>query len=369
VNEPTGAVYVSRWPLGAVVALVLLRLVIGWHFWSEGTHKLAYNANTGETHVAFSAEPMLRTAVGPVGEWIRADLPNFHQWEQLLAVPKSAGDALADAAERAKWEAEYKKRRDEAAKKKEPAPLEFPPKGAGSAWANRIAADWDRTVAAFSALPGLTEDQKEAAGAALSRRKQQLADYMAGEEGSIAEWQHELSRLAAWQTGPDSEDLPFQKSRIAEKKAETTAGSAGWVSQVREFEASLFADLRSILTDEQAKDAVFVDRVNDVTRDENERKLAKINFAVTCLIIGVGACLLLGLFTRLAALGGIAFLCMVVATQLPWVPGAIPTYNQIVEIAALVVLFAVGAGRWFGLDFFLRALFTKWRGRTETVTS
>jgi uncharacterized membrane protein YphA (DoxX/SURF4 family) len=352
-----------------VIALVLLRLAIGWHFWSEGTKKLAYNANTGDTQLAFSAEPMLRQAVGPVGHWIRDSLPNFHQWEELLAVPKSAGEALADAAERATWDADYKRRRDEALQNQKTPPVEFPPMGAGSVWAARVATDWEHTVDAFRAIPGLSDEQKEAASAVLARRKQQLADYMAGEEAAIAEWQHELSRLSAWQAGPDAEDLPFQKARIAEKEAETTAASSGWVTQVRQFEAALFADLRGILTTEQAASEETTDEVNNVLRDANERKLERLNRTVTGLIIGVGACLLLGLLTRLACVGGIAFLMMVVATQPPWVAGATPTYNQIVEIAALVVLFAAGAGRWFGLDFFLRALFGKCCGRQETLTS
>ncbi len=67
--------------------------------------------------------------------------------------------------------------------------------------------------------------------------------------------------------------------------------------------------------------------------------------------------------TRLAALGGIVFLCMVISTQPPWVPGAVTTmfYYQLVEIFALGVLLASGAGRWAGLDFFLRAWWARRR--------
>lgn len=348
-----------------VVSIVLLRLVVGWHFYSEGTKKLAYDKGTGDLRVAFSAEPMLRTAVGPLAERIKGNLPNFHQWETLLAVRKSAADAAADAPERAKWEAEYARRRRAATDKKETPPVEFAPTGPATKWATRVEADWTKVVDDFKSLPGMTEEQLAAANAALAHRRQQLADYLAGEDGTIAEWQHELSRLRDWQEAPTAVTLPFQAARITEKKAETGAATAGWIAQVRELEAALFADLRATLTPEQAANADFVAQVSDVTKDANERKLHRINVAVTCLIIGVGACLLLGLFTRVAAIGGIVFLAMVVASQWPGTPGAQPTYNQIVEIAALVVLFAAGAGRWFGLDFFLRTLCSKWCGRRE----
>jgi hypothetical protein len=50
---------------GSILALVLLRVAIGWHFYSEGTKKLAYDQGTGETRVAFSSESCFRTAGGP----------------------------------------------------------------------------------------------------------------------------------------------------------------------------------------------------------------------------------------------------------------------------------------------------------------
>ena len=55
------------------------------------------------------------------------------------------------------------------------------------------------------------------------------------------------------------------------------------------------------------------------------------NWIVTILTIGVGVCLLLGFFTRLASLAGALFLLGVIATQPPWVADAAPTINQIIE--------------------------------------
>ena len=56
------------------------------------------------------------------------------------------------------------------------------------------------------------------------------------------------------------------------------------------------------------------------------------------------------------AVAGALFLGSVIAAQWPGSAGAAPVYYQSIEMAALLVLAAVGAGRFAGLDFFLYAL-------------
>jgi len=88
-----------------------------------------------------------------------------------------------------------------------------------------------------------------------------------------------------------------------------------------------------------------------------------LDWAVTLGLSAIGLCLMIGFCTRLAALGGIVFLVNVVLTTYP-VPGvypAIPSFvgnfmfvsKDMVELLALLVIAAVPAGRWGGLDFFL----------------
>ena len=66
----------------------------------------------------------------------------------------------------------------------------------------------------------------------------------------------------------------------------------------------------------------------------------------------VGALLILGLFTRLASLAGAAFLASVIASQPPWIQGVDPNYYVLIELFAMLVIFATCAGRMGGLDFF-----------------
>ena len=82
-----------------------------------------------------------------------------------------------------------------------------------------------------------------------------------------------------------------------------------------------------------------------------------VNIVATAVTIGVGVCLLLGFFTRLAAIVGALFLFGVIASQPFWISGAAPTINQCVEFAGLLVLAGTGAGRWAGMDGCLACAF------------
>jgi uncharacterized membrane protein YphA (DoxX/SURF4 family) len=361
---------VARIPLGLIVALVVLRLCTGWHFYREGTKKLSYNPETGEVGLAFSAEGMLRKAVGPLAATIRSELPNFHSWESELAKPWQIRSlSEKEEQELQAWEADYAARQKEAKEKGEAPLFEFSPRLSYSQWANHVVKDWQATVDAVKAIPGMSEAQQKAAQAAMDGRRSQLADYLAGEATAIAEWQHELYRLDQWESSAGATGIPFEIDRIKEKRSETAAASAPWIAEVRSIQSGLYHDLRQLQNAEQAGDAAIRSQYDALLADAQDVQLHRLNLAVTGLIIGVGVCLVLGLFTRLAALGGALFLISVIATQPPWVPGAMTDvfYYQLVEIAGLAVLFASSAGRWAGLDFFLHALFGRCCGRKESV--
>ncbi len=71
-----------------VVLLVLLRLNIGWHFFSEGMqHAL-------DPH--WTSEAVLRAAKGPLAPLYQMYLPDFHQLEDLLHRDTSQSDSPRD---------------------------------------------------------------------------------------------------------------------------------------------------------------------------------------------------------------------------------------------------------------------------------
>jgi thiosulfate dehydrogenase [quinone] large subunit len=84
----------------------------------------------------------------------------------------------------------------------------------------------------------------------------------------------------------------------------------------------------------------------------------------------VGVLLILGLFTRLASLGGIAFILMFYLATPPFIgyfysipsEGSYLIVNKnLVELSALVVILLTGSGRFAGLDRILHVLFSRRR--------
>lgn len=80
--------------------------------------------------------------------------------------------------------------------------------------------------------------------------------------------------------------------------------------------------------------------------------------------MAVGILLMIGLLTPLAAGLGALFLLSVVLSQMPGYPGTAPTYFQAVECLALLTLMATDAGRYAGLDFIPWAW---WHRKPRTV--
>jgi uncharacterized membrane protein YphA (DoxX/SURF4 family) len=359
----------SRRILGsfAIFALVFLRLVIGWHFFGEGTKKLQYDRTDGGFHLAFSADTeLLDKAKGPLADWYFKFVPGGHDWRTLLATPRKNVPPTADeAAEKAKWVREYTARRSEAAKKKEPAPVEFPPTATYHDWATKIADDWREVLEKVKKVPGLTEAQKQQADKALHDRLETLSAYLEGEEEEMTTYRHELFRLKNWRDAPEASGVPFVQSRIATKNTETGAKVKAWRAQVAALDDGYYDDLDHILTPEQRSQAKTVNALHAATTDPSRARLDKLNIVVAGLIIGVGVCLLLGFFTRLAAIAGALFLLGVICSQPFWISDAVPTINQCIEFAGLLVLAGTGAGRWFGLDYLTYLMFH--RGRDVAV--
>jgi uncharacterized membrane protein YphA (DoxX/SURF4 family) len=348
----------------AIFALVLMRLVIGWHFFGEGTKKVEYDRHEGRFHMVFSADDFLVQAKGPLAPMYLAHTPSEHEWRTLLASPReNAPDTKTDLEEKTKWAREYSQRRAEAKKNETPVPVEFTPKTASYDWAAKIAEDWRTATNRVTAIASMTDAQKQQAEKALSARLDEFADYIRGEEQDIAEYRHELWRLANWRESPEGTGLPFLGQRITTKTGETGAKATGWRTDVRNFEDLLDSDLSAILTPEQRQQPATAAAMDNALADANESKLTFINSVATIVTIGVGICLILGFFTRLAAILGALFLFGVIASQPFWITGTAPTINQCVELSALLVLAGTGAGRWAGMDGCLAALF----GRRRTL--
>jgi thiosulfate dehydrogenase [quinone] large subunit len=110
----------------------------------------------------------------------------------------------------------------------------------------------------------------------------------------------------------------------------------------------------------------FADLFRSIAADPN--RLANADLATMWGLTAVGVLLILGLFTRLASLGGIAFILLFYFATPPFVGYfySIPTEGSylivnknVVELCALVVILLTGSGRFAGLDRILHGLFTR----------
>jgi uncharacterized membrane protein YphA (DoxX/SURF4 family) len=325
----------SRRQLGgfAILALVLLRLAIGAHFFSEGLDKIGPAPETGRYRITFSAAEFLSQAKGPFESHFHSMAPSGHDWKHQLAEPKQNRPLTAEEEKAAAEHAPFQN------------------------WYARIVTDWQATLDKAIALPSLTEEQVAQAKAAFENRKQELKTYLQGESTAIAAYQHELWRLGQWEAKPEATGVPFQEERITTKATETTASARKWVADVAALDELFVADLREVLTS-NAK-AFSPPAIEEALTNPEQATLNWVNLGATILTIGVGICLLLGLFTRLASVAAAVFLLSIILSQPPWLPSAEQTIHQTVELAGLLVLAGTGAGRWLGLDYFSWALFRK----------
>ncbi len=385
--------------IAAVVLLVALRVATGWHFFSQGVdHYQDPN---------WSSEGFLRQAKGPWADFYTSKTPDFHGFHELVSHPwqdpnqaraqpetakkKSSNNEQAppakapnegnpqpsDPAEKSAAQAGAPKDDRSAAKlptEGDPSPepkVDPATKRAADklqedlalsrpvyeTFANRVVDDWNERGRQIAAHYSFNDEQKQTANAVFERYKRGLLDYLGSIESDLILYQRELRRLDQMQSFHGSTDIPFASQRLAEKRREVANQPNAWLADVRRMEREFNQDIAAIATEEQAKQGELSQPESELKR--NDRIL------VWAMMI-CGGCLIVGLFTRIAAVACAAFLFMVIMSQPPWVPGTITTLfpYQLVEMLALLTLAATAVGRWGGLDFFLHFLITApFRGR------
>lgn len=298
-----------RTPVLATVALSFLRIVIGLHFFLEGSSHLR--------DPGWSSAGFRKAAVGPLADFLQADLPEVGNWSTTLGdvttVPATEVDGPAEA------------------------------------WRASVVDGWRR-------LGQRRRDLLAAAGAdvdldatetAVAEADQKLAAMLADASDDLLEYRRQRQRLADMETSPMARDLPYVQSRIATKRRELGAEASAWMDQAAAIGGELVNAWDRPLTP--------ANRLLAATAIE-PTPLWKADRFVSWALVTIGAGLVLGLLTKFNAVGGVCFLLTVVASQPFWLPAAQATYDQWVEIAGLLVLASVPIGGWTGLDYFLKPL-------------
>lgn len=314
----------QRFQIGvlAVVALIALRLGLGFHFLYEGTWKIKH-------HDEFTAEPFLTQAKGPIA-------PLFY----LMIGDINARQRL---------------------------PIDEDAKGKKSIDSKPFTTRWDdirQDFVAYYSPAGSAEDAaaqqtqlEEMAKKTYDSFCDKLDKYLAANTTEIVAHFASLDRFDT--DKENHQTAPFQKQRRWERMMELRQEGNKWIKDIEGQETAFKNSLYSQLTDEQKEHG----RVPGSWNPLKWKRIELINFAVTASLTAIGLCLMLGFCTPLAALGGAGFMCFVVMTQ-PAFPGIYPAdppvvghallvNKDFVEMLALLVVAATSAGRWGGLDFFL----------------
>lgn len=198
----------------------------------------------------------------------------------------------------------------------------------------------------------LDEKQQKQADTVINTYEGRLRQFINSKGETIKEYFQWVDRRKANASDPTRQlaSLQAHDARIA---AETRKLWSELIPPIDGLWKDLENDLNAVATDEQWQ------RHGRLAIGKPGRRAIDsetMDAVVPWFDLVIGGCLILGLFTRPAAILGAAFLASVCTAQWPLSPGAAPIYNQAVEMLALLVVAAIGAGRFWGLDYLLGGL-------------
>jgi len=324
----------NKWQL-RVLFLLALRLAIGWHFLFEGLHKIHSHA-TGVTDSSkpFTSEPYFTAAEGPIGGYMRKTLVGDPE-ARIAARVTPKGDVKP---------ADFKK---------------LPQADQAGHCPDAVAKELDAAIPD----PGKAEAAKaayarwvygaDARDAKVKFVEQEVPLGVPARLGIIAVLKTQVDELSARDAAGLGNGYGYEQKRVQGAKADLRAAENDLLADADKFIGTLkAAGGASPEAAAPAKPYEFLDKVTMYT------------------ITGVGACLLLGLFTPVACLVGAGFLLMTYLSHptVPWLPlppgtegNPLFVNKNIIEMLALLVVAVHPTGRWLGLDALLSLPFRRGR--------
>ncbi len=308
--------------------LVLLRIAIGWHLMYEGLQKIL-STPEGKHYLgryfeptkgpSFSSEGYQRNATGPFARQFRSLIPDVDSRDALNI------DRLKDS-----WLAEQ------------------------------------RRVANYYAFD---TEQQEQAGKELTARETLAQVWFEDPENreKIKKYLDGLDELARIEAQPHKMTYEVERFYDKRKSLESDRRSLvapidGWTKVLRDSWVGLANETQKA---EKAKDGL----------GEYKPDLTEVQKADFVTMIGLtvcGLCLMLGLFTPVAALGASGFLMLFYISMPPWpglpeAPNAEGHYSivnkNLIEFFACLSLAATPSGLWLGLDALLFGWIDRLRAR------
>lgn len=347
----------------AFIALMMLRVMIGYHFYSEGVSKLKTNGN-------WTAEPFLRAAKGPLAPMLQSILDDEDgRWRLCVTHPKDEnGNVGPWTIDTTITEAIWTDFLDAAAEHfrfNDPMLIE-------ELISNRdvLLGQIDVAKSTGDSSVDLQELERlrsnEEATIQAVRNQIQNADQIFQEhQEELVDWldANRVELLAHFNTQDRLEGF----DRDGKNRAQVAVGVESIRGQVYSIQTDRQKYLNEWYNDVEAIWDSFESQINNLavkSQMENGRLSLHrpydqptssqkfVDAFIPWFDTIVGGLLILGLFTRFASLSAALFLGSVILSQPFWMPGTKPTFYESVELFALLVIFATCAGRYGGLDFF-----------------
>ena len=283
------------------MALIALRLLIGWHFFKEGTSKLQ--------GTPYSSGALFQNSKGPLAPLFR----------------------------RVVWD----------------------PYGMARLDRKRTESIWAKYRNSLKASTGDDKTKKEFDRVEAAHRRQ-LRAFFEEIHSDLGQYRRNVRRLQAYRKDRSRTEVTGLNNQITAIERNILGTGNPWIKQIDEIWTAYEADMRGTQFAATGKKPPRLRRPN---RRWYDTQTADSFVPYFDAILGI--LLVLGLFTRTAAWTAAGFLAMIIASQWPGVPGAIPTYYQAIECVALVTLARTGAGRFGSVDVLLCRLCSRCCRRKE----
>lgn len=324
----------------AVLLLVVLRLVIGWHFFVEGFLKVKSRwIGPSEISKPFSSEGYFREATGPLGPYLRGMLSSpddiILSFQEIQPVAKGA-----------------------------PAPVGLKAPG-------KVHEEWFALLQRYEGHYKFSKSQVESGFGKIAELEADLVKwileprefkttfpsgavektisvYARIDEFKAAKAKVDEAANINWSMGKDVEKAKTQQAKgtLASMRAELLAEYNAKTAQLKSY-------LETLPNEDQIVKGPLGPKYDFLTISDMVTSYA-------LLLAGMG--MLAGCLTRLACLGAATFLFFTYLLQpsFPWLPA--PPMNEgnyifvnknIVECVALLVLASLPTGYWFGVDAFV----------------
>jgi len=342
----------------AFIALMLLRFVVGFHFFKEGTYKLKNG---------FDASGFLQSARGPLAPHFHAMLDDVDGSQRLgVTIDQSAvgqkSVTLSSDLTFAIWEdfihraaSHYRFGDPETVDKLKEQRKVLAEEIQSLQEKGEPTKDLETQRAVAELKIKQIRSQASKAQEILEDTKSELESWLqANQVDLVAHYGTDDREEGFKRDGQNKASVALHvdslRDQVGTIKSDRQKKLYGWKKEIDGMWSAYEGRVNALAVEEQkGAGPLTVHRPFD--QPYSKQKI--INKVIPWFDTIVGVLLILGLFTRLASGAAALFLFSVVMTQPFWIPGTPPTYFYWIELMALLVIFATCAGRMGGLDFFL----------------